>query len=178
MSHGENTVRLSAAGFSPWIAVNYRPFGSFAVGLGVKLSSNGNLTYAVQHTMDNIYQDRVIDWSASRTTTTGTVTKINHGLSVSDWVFFEAAAPFDIAYAVASITDQDTFTVTTANGGVSTVIWGSAQIHTARVFNHEDLDSETASADGNYAFPPRAVRLLVSSYTAGYVDLTVLQAGG
>lgn len=174
----ERTVRLSAAGFSDWIGVDFRVAqASFAIGLGVKLSSNGNLTYSVQHTMDNIY-DASTSWSAARTTTTGTITKTNHGLSVDDWVLFEAAAPFNAAYSVVSVTDQNTFVVTVANSGATAVVWGNNQIHTGRLFNHENLVAQTTSGDGNYAFPPRAIRLIVTTYTAGYADLTVLQAGG
>jgi hypothetical protein len=38
--------------------------------------------------------------------------------------------------------------------------------------------SLTADASGNLAFPVWGVRLYVSSYTAGYVDLEVLQGLG
>lgn len=182
MSSREKTVRLSAAGFSEWIGVNFQQAnGSFATGLGVKLSSGASLTYSVQHTMDNLYKAEAdsYSWSAARSTTTGTITRVNHGLSVGDYTFFPGGpAPFNTAYAVASVVDADSFTITVANSGVTAVAWGAYQIHTARVFSHEDLAGETASADGNYAFPPRAIRLLISSYSSGFADLTVIQAGG
>lgn len=173
------TVRLSSATFSDWIRINaHLGQGSFAVGLAGVMSSNGNLTWSVQHTLDPIYVG-VKDWSASRTTTTATVTRTNHGLSVGSWVYFpDGPAPFNAAYSVATITDQNTFTFTVANSGASTVGNGAYPMHTARVIDHDDLVGETTTQDGNYAFPPVACRLIVTSYTAGYIDLTVSQAGG
>lgn len=164
-------VRLSAAGFSDWIPLN-RMSNSFGIGLGVELSSNGNLTYSVQHTFDDIYEEA--DRPLSRSTTSLTVNKVNHGLSTSDWVKIAGSPIWDGQYAVASVTDQDNFVVTVANSGVTS---GIGRIQTARVFNHETLVSQTARADGNYQFPPRACRLIVSSYTAGYVDLNMIAAG-
>lgn len=43
-------------------------------------------------------------------------------------------------------------------------------------FNHPTLLSQTVSADGNYAFPVRAVRVNVSAGT-GTATATVIQAG-
>jgi hypothetical protein len=43
-------------------------------------------------------------------------------------------------------------------------------------FNHPTLISQTANADGNYAFPVRAVKVLVNS-GAGTASVTLVQAG-
>lgn len=43
-------------------------------------------------------------------------------------------------------------------------------------FNHPTLVSQTTSADGNYAFPVRAVKVLINSGT-GTAAATLLQAG-
>jgi hypothetical protein len=43
-------------------------------------------------------------------------------------------------------------------------------------FNHPTLTAQTANADGNYAFPVRAVKVLVNS-GAGTATATVIQAG-
>jgi len=103
-------VSLSAAGFSPWLNINRMPVGNFGVGLAVKLSSGAVLTCSVQHTSDPLWNP-TIEWSASRTTTTGTITKTNHGLSVGDWVQMDAAAPFNTTYSVASVVDANNFTL-------------------------------------------------------------------
>ena len=42
-------------------------------------------------------------------------------------------------------------------------------------FDHSSVSGKSTNADGNYAFPVRAIRLTVTSYTSGSVTLTVLQ---
>lgn len=169
-------VRVSSASFSDWILIN-RMTTSFGVGLGVSLEDGATLTYTVQHTFDDLYA-RTQAFSVSRTTTTVTVTKANHGLAVGDWVkITNAPAPFSGEFAVAAVTDVNNFTYTVADAGATSLAAGVGYIQTARVFPHETLASLAVSADGNYAFPPRASRLNVSAYTDGYAELTVIQAG-
>jgi len=47
---------------------------------------------------------------------------------------------------------------------------------TATWFNHSAVVGETASKDGNYAFPFTAIRLSVSAHTSGSVTLMVIQS--
>lgn len=169
---------LSSATFSDWIVLDSRRANQFAVGLGVIISSGASLTYSVQHTFDNVFtQD--FAWSGSRTTTTLTVTKVAHKLTAADWIRIDApsATPILGEYAVAGITDADTFTVTVVNSGSSSTASGVAGIHTARVLPHETLAAKTVSDDGNYAFPPFACRLILTAWTSGSATLTVIQAG-
>lgn len=175
MPQRPSTVRLSAAGYSDWIPLN-RYVSAFGVGFSVKLSSGASLTYTVQHTFDDIYE-RYGVFGLTRSTTTATAVKTNHGLSVGDWSYQTACgAPFDGQYAVASVVDADIYTFTVANSGLTSKNPGG-WLQTARVFAHADIAAETASADGNYQFPPRACRLYVSAYTSGFADLTVISAG-
>ncbi len=174
-------VTLSAAGFSPWVPLN-RMSNSFGIGLGVKLSSGASLTYSVQHTFDDIYAVSQ-DFSVARVTTTATVTKTNHGLSVGDWVLIygnrddQAWAPLVGEFTVASVVDANNFTYTVANTGAASIPAGAGKIQTARVFTHETLAAQTTSQDGNYQFPPRATRLVISSYASGIVTLDIIAAG-
>lgn len=46
---------------------------------------------------------------------------------------------------------------------------------TPTAFPNSIVVSKTTNADGNYAYPIRAVRLNVTSYTSGTVTLTLLQ---
>lgn len=46
---------------------------------------------------------------------------------------------------------------------------------TPTAFKHSTLVGKTANADGNYAFPVRAVRLNVTAWTSGSATLTILQ---
>ncbi len=173
MPQRPSSVRLAAAGFSDWIPLN-RMSDSFGVGLGVEFSSNSNLTAGVQHTFDDIYER--IFCELARVTTSLTVHRVNHGLSVDDWVKLEASPGgiWDAEYAVASVTDQDNFVVTVANSGASS---GQAWEKQGRVFPHTVLSGLTARADSNYSQPPRACRLVVDPYVAGYVDLSVVPGG-
>lgn len=47
---------------------------------------------------------------------------------------------------------------------------------TATWFNHPTLAAQTANADSNYAFPPRAIRVTKNSGTGG-VSMTIVQSG-
>jgi hypothetical protein len=48
---------------------------------------------------------------------------------------------------------------------------------TATWFPNTGLSAKTASSDGNYAYPVRAVRLTITAYTSGTATMTLLQAG-
>ncbi len=49
---------------------------------------------------------------------------------------------------------------------------------TPSAFLHEDVSAESASKDGNYAYPVRAVRLaIVSASASAGVSLTLIQTG-
>jgi hypothetical protein len=48
---------------------------------------------------------------------------------------------------------------------------------TATWFDHETVVDKTASAEGKYTSPVAAVRLSVTSYTAGSAAITLVQAG-
>ena len=48
---------------------------------------------------------------------------------------------------------------------------------TPTAFAHSTIAAQTASKDGNYAFPVRAVRLNITAYTSGSVTMTLLQFG-
>lgn len=49
-------------------------------------------------------------------------------------------------------------------------------VGTATWYNHATLAAQTANADGNYAFPPRAICVNMNSGT-GTVTVTVVQSG-
>jgi hypothetical protein len=87
----------------------------------------------------------------------------------------DAAAPFNTGYSVASVTDANTFTITVANSGLTAVAKSASQLWTARVTEHNTLSGLTVPADGNYAFPPIAFRLNISSYTSGSATLNAIQ---
>lgn len=172
-------LRLAAAGFSSPIPVDYRsvPMGIGLVGIP---SSNANLTWGVQHTLDDAGPEGVQPVTYTQAATTITVTDLRsiggttgHGLSVADSVYLRGIAGTpDGPYQVATVTSQTIYTVTSL---VNQAAAGGATASNFRWLNHVSMTGQTGRLDGNYAYPIRAVRLAVSPYVTGYVDLLILQ---
>lgn len=166
------TVRLGALGVTPWVPMD-RAQKNFKAALGVTLSSGATLTYTVQHTFDLLsIPDQ--NFAITRASTVATVTRVNHGLSVGDWLSAVACgAPFDGEFAVASVVDDDTFTYTVSGSGLTAN--GPGWLRVARVFPNSTLVAKIVSADGNFAYPPVACRLKITSYTDGFADFWIIQ---
>lgn len=49
--------------------------------------------------------------------------------------------------------------------------------YAATWFNHSSIAAKTSDTDGNYAYPPRAIRLKINSSTSGSAILTIVQQG-
>lgn len=175
---------LSAAGYAPWVTLDYLE-APFSVGLGGILSSNANLTWGVQYTYDDIGPQGGRSVSiVQNASTTATITDIGdpswtgqpgHGLSAADSVVIQGSQiGIDGTYQVAAVTNQTTYTITTAinqtaSGGPSSTVNG------LRVYTHSVLTALTTRKDSNIAAPVRACRLVCTAYTAGYVQLCILQ---
>ena len=78
-------------------------------------------------------------------------------------------APFNVGFAVV-VSGTVTYTV---QHTFDDVLDSSV---TPTWFSHEELAGQTASADGNYAFPVRAIRLS-NTAGSGTTTLTAIQAG-
>lgn len=165
------SVRVSSAASSAWVPVN-RYGTSIAILAAVAFSSNKNLTVSVEYCTDPLV---AVPCNATRSTTTLTITLTNHGLTTSDWVnISQLSAALDGNYKVASVTNQNVFTVTVSDTGPTTSSGTNMQIIPMRIFTHDVLASLTANAASNFTVPPTAVRLTCSSYTAGYADLNII----
>jgi len=165
------SVTVGSSTVSQWIPTNaaQNPTG---IALACSLASGASLTYKVQYTPDN--PQETVPVIISRSTTTATVTLPSHGLVAGDSVCVEGAgSPFDGTYAVASVVDANSFTYTVLDSGSTGT--QNARLVKMRVFDHSSITGKTANSDGNFAFPVRAVRLNVTSYTGGSVTLTVNQ---
>jgi hypothetical protein len=167
-------VTLSAAGFSNWIPLNTLAT-PFNVAIGCSCSSNINATYSVDYSFDR--PNYPVACKITRVTTTATLALTNHGLTTNDSIIVSGVGDtnLDGTYKVASVPDQNSITYTVSNTGVTASI--SSKVAIMHVFTHPTIVNQTASADGNIAFPVTAVRLRISSYTAGYVSMYVVQAG-
>lgn len=82
------------------------------------------------------------------------------------------ATPFVIGFGVA-VTGTVTYTVQHTFDDVYALGFVPAS---ATWYNHSTVADATASADGNYAFPVRGIRVNITAGT-GSVIATVLQAG-
>lgn len=129
-------VSLSAAGYSPWIQLDYFQT-PFCASVAAICSGTVNLTYNGQYTIDDTFADPGpgsggVGWyrpvQISQTTTVITVTDAGppgnggtHGLSAGDYVRLVGTAGFtaggvagnvDGDYNVASVTNATTYTLT------------------------------------------------------------------
>ena len=164
---------VSSAVRGAWIPLNLLAT-PFNVSLACVCSSNINATYSVEYTHDN--PQNGVACSISASTTTATLTLVNHGLTTSDSIIVAGSgvAALDGTFQVAGVTDQNTITYTIAS---KTATSHTAKISVLRVFVHSTIVSKTANADGNIAFPVGAVRLNVTAWVAGYVTMLVNQSG-
>jgi hypothetical protein len=189
-------VTVNAVGNSQWIPLDYLQ-NAFAVALAIIPWSTvtGTPSYTVQHTFDDLAPQGLQSnpqISISRSGTTATVTDLGpdglgHGLSTNDNVIITQTGSTNLDTPKTSVTGENgdlgaditvtgntTYTYTVANSGPTTA---TGRVVRLRVFNNGDSRLVTASTrvDGNYAFPPRACRLKVTTQAAGAVDFLVLQ---
>lgn len=96
------------------------------------------------------------------------VSKSVSSATASGWIVLDTYAnPFNVGFAVV-LTGTATYTVQhTFDDPASS----------PTVFSHPTVAAQTANADGNYAFPVRAIRVNVTAYTSGTITLTAIQAG-
>jgi hypothetical protein len=72
--------------------------------------------------------NKTLTGTFARVTTTATITVARHDLVVGDWVYidFESGGPTDGVYQVATVTDENVFTVAVADSGSAS---GAATIY-------------------------------------------------
>ena len=164
---------LSAAGSSNWVPISQYVDG-FGISIGVTLSEGANLTYSVQHSFDNT-SDRKETTFARIAGTATAVFKEPHNKSVGDSIVVESSSsvfsgtheitnvpdPVSVQYSVPILGD-------TSASGTSVLL---------SVFDNDDLKDQTQNGQGNYLFPPSAIRLTVSSYTSGVVEANYIFQG-
>jgi hypothetical protein len=165
--------RLTAAGNGPWIPVN-RLQADFKLALAGSIDSGSVLEWEVQHTLSDLSAERNV--VITRVTTTATVADTAHGLKVGDSVIIRGSGDANLngTYAVASVVNADSYTYTVVDTGAAGPVWAVAK--NLRVFDHATLTAQAGSADGNYSFPPSAIRFVITSYTSGALNYEVNQA--
>ena len=160
---------LSSAAASPWLPVSGRG-DAFGIGFGASCGSTWNGTYSIQHTFSDIQNPVAATFAQS--TTTVTVTLTDHGLTTSDAVIVSGTRETGVEgqFEVATVTNANVFTYT--SGTSQTVAAGAAcKVAPVKVYSHDTVAAQTATADGGYDLPCRAVRGIVTTYSAGELTL-------
>lgn len=166
------SITLGAAGASAWVPIDSYITG-FGLAIGCTITASASLTYKVQYTHSDPWLRQ--DCYITRSTTIATVTLNNHGINTttdSITIFGSGDTNLDGTYAVASVSDANTFTYTVANTG-ATVSKGGVTCTVFRVFDHASIAAKTGDFDGNIAVPVRAVRLYATTYASGKVTMTL-----
>ena len=174
------TQRLSAAGYAPWVPIN-RLQTSFNTNVSAVLSSGAVLAYSIEYTLDNAQDPRNLtqQFTLSRTTTVLTVTKTAHALSVGSSVklWGNGGANLDGDFNVASVVDDNNFTVTVGNSGL-TAGNGVGWLQTLRVLPLTAPTTNSASSSFGLDHVIVAVRVRVNTWTSGTLDFQVIQSRG
>lgn len=172
------STSLSAVGQSPWINVDEAQ-NAFGVGFNVDLNSTASgITFKIEHTFDSFGNKKPATISRSGTTVT-VVVNAGHDLNTGDSVIvlngnqLTRSTGLDGTYNV-TVTDSTTFTYTSGVSGTVATTNG-VDVCLLRVQPHSTITGNSASVDGNYAFPISAMRLNVTAWSAGKATLTVIQ---
>jgi hypothetical protein len=173
------SVSVSSATTSAWVPLD-RAQAAFGVGFNVDLNSTSSgITFSVQHTFDDLGKKQIGTISRALdvvTVTTGTVHNLNTGDSVTvlNANQITGASGLDGQYTV-TVSSPTVFTYTSPVSGTVSTTSMSVEMILLRVQPHSSIIGNTASVDGNYAFPITAMRLNVSAWVAGTATLTVNQ---
>jgi hypothetical protein len=185
------TQTLSANGDSPWIIPGPMLLAT-TLGLLLRFTSNANLTANVEYTYsDPLQTERAV--TLARAGTVLTVTDPAHKLNAGDavqlsnplldpnntWGADTLWKLWGTAYDIATIVDQNNYTLTVANAGAAAA---TGFIRSFALLTHPVLKAITgappARIDSSLGFPVGAIRLNVTGYVAGSAELTVQQAKG
>lgn len=180
---------LSANGYTPWIIPNPSLLTT-TLALMLSFSNDANLTADVQYTYDDPLQNpRAV--TMARVATVLTIHDIAHGLIVGDAVSVSndakvAANIWDTTgaaggtnYDVATVVDADHYTITVPNAGAAAA---AGFVRSYRLFLHNTLHGVAGTpptrVDGPLYWAIGAVRMKVSSWSAGTATLAVQQGKG
>jgi len=173
------SVSVSSATTSAWVPLD-RAQAAFGVGFNVDLDSTASgITFSIEHTFDDLGTIKVGTIARSGTTVTVTTGAV-HNLNTGDSVIvlnanqLTGAAGLDGQQTV-TVSSSTVFTYTSGTSGTVATSPMSVQLILLRVQPNSTITGNSASVDGNYAFPITAMRLNVSAWTAGTATLTVNQ---
>lgn len=187
-------IQLSAGGSSAWRVPGPMMLSPGGLGLALTFTSNANLTASVQYTYDDPTQTpRQV--TINRAGTVATITDPGHNLNVNDNVLISqdasgtfgpapvqpgGAVPQPTGYDIATVVDQNNYTIAVPNAGSVGPV--TALLQSFRVFTHPTMGAQSgtppARIDGGFNWQIGAYRLKVSAYTAGTATLVGQQGKG
>ena len=171
------SVSVSSATTSAWVPLD-RAQAAFGVGFNVDLDSAASgITFKIEHTFDGLGRIKIATIARSSTTVTVT-TGAAHGLNTGDSVIVlnanQLTGASDGQYTI-TVSSTTVFTYTSGTSGTVATSPLAVELVSLRVQPHSSITGNTASIDGNYAFPITAMRLNVTAWVAGTATLTVNQ---
>jgi hypothetical protein len=169
------TGLLTAAGASAWIPLNFEQH-SFAASVAIDVLS-GTLEFKVQYGMYDPSRDQEDVKSITRSTTTATMTwfAARAAKAADSIVVTGAGAPLDGTYDIATVTSSTVITYTVANSGAAANLYPGPRCQLIRTFDDPTITGKTATIAGAVPFVADAVRLVITSYTSGGVQMIVNQ---
>lgn len=150
--------------FSPWARVN-SGMEDYSIGFSTRVHSGVTGTYTVQVTLGN--PEEFFKATYSRTTTTLTITYVDHGLNAGDGVNIQGTDWDNVdgqTLEVATVPDADTFTVTVANSGATA---GSLRLALLPI---DDLASFTAVSGNQTGSTTGAIQMIRLAKNGGSLD--------
>ena len=162
--------------YSPWVRMN-NATEDYSAGFRFTPSSGASGTYSIQNTLSNPEDFQRATFS--RSTTTLTITLVDHGLSAGDGVNLRGSdwdQTGGYSLNVASAADADTITVTVADSGAAA---GSCEVAPLRIEDFTDFSAVSGVQQGSTSGGVQMIRAAVAggSYASGKGVLEVTQSG-
>lgn len=165
-------ITVAAATVGNWIPVDRRSYG--IIGFTVNPHTSAAGTYSVNFT-ESAVNGNGTRVSFSRTTTVLTVTFPDHGLAVADNVILLGNSDYFGQLDVASVVDDDSFTITVADSGQTAVTGTCLPIISGDI---ADATAVTGKNSGTIDTSVAAIRLNCTNSTGGPHDLIFNQVEG
>jgi hypothetical protein len=141
------------------------------IGFTVKPLPSSAGTYDVNFTTSDLGKGTAASYT--RSTTTLTVTHTNHGLTTNDSYVIAGDTDFEGTHAIASVTNDNVFTITVADSGAAA---GNITGYPLQVDDVTDFTAASGTNSGNISASVSAIRLDASSATTAALVFEVNQA--
>ena len=164
-------VAITSAGDDT--AVTFTIYGTNNRGIAIQESIKGTNTGTAVSTKDYLTVTRI---ATAGDAVNGLKIGTNGQASTPWFPVNHRFRPFNLGFTVALSSGAVlTYTIEHTEDDVQDL--SLIQTGNINVFQHPDIASKSANADGNYGYPMRAIRLTLNSYTSGSATLNYNEAG-